>query len=106
MAKKTQRVKYMEEHFMEFHNEGLSIPEIAVKCEVTTTTIYQKLQEIAKSNGVTREELLERVHPPHIVVNVTHRQGYTDFNEVLNLAKDLENQISMLINEIHNLRED
>ena len=101
----TQRVKIMKEKFMSCHNDGLGIPAIAEKFEVTPTTIYKCLQEIADVNGVERNELLERVHRPHVIL-VTHKPVHTDFDEVQHLLGTLENKISMLLEEIKKVEED
>ena len=59
----------MMNHFMEDHNNGMGIPEIAKKYKLSTTTVRKYLGEIAEKAGVTRESLLERVHKPHIFVD-------------------------------------
>ncbi len=45
---------------MDLHEQGCSVAEIAKRFNLTTTTVYARLDEIAKQNGVTRESLLER----------------------------------------------
>lgn len=100
MARETQRVQSMKDEFMDCHKQGLGIPEIAKRYHVTTRTIYNHLQAIADSNGVEREFLLERVHSPHVIVNVTRRQACSDFEEVQNLASELNSKISKLIEQI------
>lgn len=63
MGQKTsKRVEFLLEHFMELHENGLSIPDIAKKCEIEPRTVYAKLQQIADVNNVSRESLLSRVH--------------------------------------------
>lgn len=57
---RTQRVQKLLDNFMELHNQGYSIPKIAEICGVDFSTVYSHLQEIADSNGVSRDELLRK----------------------------------------------
>lgn len=66
MGKINERTLQMMRHFMELHNAGYTIKEIAKKFELSAHTVYARLQEIADANGVTREELLEHVHTDHV----------------------------------------
>lgn len=65
--KRTENVSKMLENFMELHNEGYTIPEIAQKYNVEKSTVYHLLQQIADANGVTRESLLQIVHSNHVM---------------------------------------
>lgn len=106
MAKRSERVKYLIDNFIKFHNEGMSIPEIAEKSAVTTRTIYSYLQEIADQNGVTRESLLEKVHKPHEVTKFgEHKKTpkidgealVNRYSEVIRTAEDLQQELRDLI---------
>ena len=100
----TQRVKNMKENFMDFHRQGMNIPQIADHCGITTTTIYHLLGDIAQENGFSdRTDLLERIHPKHVITVKGAHKSVADFDEVLSLAKDLDNQISELIKKIDNI---
>lgn len=57
----SERVRRMKDGFMEQHNNGKSVSEIAEHFDVSTWSIYNNLQEIADKNGVERESLLKRV---------------------------------------------
>jgi predicted transcriptional regulator len=92
----------MKENFMTCHQDGLGIAEIAAKFEVTTTTIYKSLQEIADANGVERKELLERVHRPHIIT-ATRKPEHADFDEVLVLTGTLTRRIGILLERINKM---
>ena len=59
MPRITQRVQYLKDNFMRYHNDGYTIPEIAKICSVDDSTIYNNLDEIARANNVTRESLLQ-----------------------------------------------
>ena len=60
MPKTNERTLKMMHDFIFLHDEGYNIPEIAKKYNLSTTTIYNRLAEIAEKAGVTRESLLER----------------------------------------------
>lgn len=64
---KNERTLKMMEQFMALHNDGKDISEIADLTGVSKWTVYDNLQAIADQNGVSREELLQRVHAPHTV---------------------------------------
>lgn len=64
MAKESERMRQMKECFIRLHEEGVSISEIAEKFNLGESTVYQKLQEIADANGVTRDSLLQQVRTP------------------------------------------
>ena len=65
MKMRTQRTKNLCNKFMEYHEEGFSIYEIADIFDVHYTTVYAYLDEIAKANGVSRESLLTVPHEKH-----------------------------------------
>ena len=65
MAVKSERVARMMQNFMEYHEKGYSIAEIAEKFAISKYTIYDRLQEIADENGVSRDSLLMKVHKSH-----------------------------------------
>lgn len=65
MGKTNERTLRMRNEFMELHFSGLSIPEIAKKFGLSTTSVYGSLDLIAEANGVTRESLLQRIHKEH-----------------------------------------
>lgn len=64
MAKENERTLWMKENFMDLHHEGLSIKEIADKYELSVSTVYRSLQEIADANDVSRESLLKVLRTP------------------------------------------
>ena len=100
-----ERTLKMKQEFMSLHNEGLSIKEIAKVFNLNPTTIYTSLADIAKANGVTREDLLKQVHSPHLThdrqfepvpeVNVT--QYRKKFEKLREGAKELSTLISEYI---------
>lgn len=64
MARESERMRLMKENFMELHNQGLTVPQIAEKYNLGESTVYHKLQEIADANNVSRESLLKVVRTP------------------------------------------
>ena len=103
----TQRVTDMIDQFMIYHNMGYGIPEIAQKFEITTTTVYSHLQEIAVKNGYyDRKELLERIHPKHNISKYNHQSPTSDFDEVLDYASKINLRILQLVEEIGSIKED
>lgn len=64
MSRENERTKQMKGHFMELHEAGHTIKEIAKMCNLTPITIYRSLQEIADKQGVSRESLLQRIVTP------------------------------------------
>ena len=64
MAKESERAKLMKQNFMELHNRGLTIPEIAERYDLSKITVYRNLQTVADENGVSRESLLQIIRMP------------------------------------------
>ena len=62
----SERTLKIKENFIELHNQGLDIKEIAERFNLNLTTIYHSLNEIAEKAGVSRESLLQRPHGPHL----------------------------------------
>ena len=113
MAVKDERTLQMMREYWRLHmEEGLSPKEIALRFGLTPTTVYQNLDEIARMNGVTRQELLDQPHEKPISYDRTdqpvtqveprlfldlHRKAIEDLDRELN---DLEKIIDMLEKEI------
>lgn len=66
-SNKHERTLKMMENFMQHHNDGMTIKQIAQKYDLVLSTVYKNLQTIADKAGVSRESLLEVVHSPHIL---------------------------------------
>ena len=109
---KDERTLQMEQNFMVLHNEGKTIKEIAAMFDLSTVTVYGRLSDIAKANGVSRESLLERPHPEHILCKkggglkrtepVNTGEVQTLFNEVISGMNELHQKIKT---EIKKMRE-
>lgn len=60
---KDERTLIMMGKYWELHKkENLSPKGIATRFNLAPTTVYQHLDEIARMNGVTRQELLDQPH--------------------------------------------
>ena len=105
MATYSERVNQLIEHFMEDHNQGLSVSEIADKHKVSTRTVYGHLDEIAKQNNVTRESLLQVPHKEHCShstsahTKIDPKKIRSDFEEILKASKDLNKQLNRILQE-------
>lgn len=69
----SERTLRMKRSFMQLHNCGYSIKEIARLFDLDGSSVYRLLDEIVTSYNaehpdapITREQLLERPHSPHI----------------------------------------
>ena len=60
--KRSERTKVMMDNFMDDHNDGMTIAEIADKYGLSSITVYRQLGEIAEKEGVSRDDLLQVVH--------------------------------------------
>lgn len=94
----SERVRLMKENFMELHNDGKTIQEIADHFHLTTATIYNYLQEIADANGVSRESLLQIVHKQHVMLK-TRTPSPRDKIEI----NEIKQSFSALIKDTDNL---
>ena len=101
---RSQRVKDMIDQFMIYHNMGYGIPEIAKKFEITTTTVYSHLQEIAEKNGFyDRKELLERIHPKHNISKHSRKAHTCNFDDALDYASKISSRIKEVITEVEKI---
>lgn len=99
MSHTTQRVENLKKDFMKYHNDGYSIRDIANIFHVDFSTVYNHLQEIADTHGVTRESLLERVSSSH-TSRLSFQKDKTDVRELKdgfsNIEKDIDKVISVI----------
>ena len=61
-SESTRKVKRL---FDELRAKGMSHPEIAKYCGVSVRHYYTILESIAKERGVSKKDLLDRVHKKH-----------------------------------------
>ena len=74
MAKMSSKTKNAIDNFMQLHNLGYTVGEIAQKYGIDPSTLYSYLGQIAKANGVTRKQLLNTPHSRH---NYERHKSYT-----------------------------
>ncbi len=85
-----ERILKMKEGFIPCKEKGMSIADISEEFDLSLSTVYKNLDEIAIENGVSRDELLPRG-------SYTHKT--TNQNEIL-LKKAIDN-----LKEIHAILE-
>lgn len=94
--KTSERVKLMKQGFLELRNAGKSFSEIAEVFGVSVWSIYDNLQEIADANGLPREELLYRIHKPHIISSTSQKVKNVDKHlTVEELQKNFSDMLSI-----------
>lgn len=62
---KSERVEEMKKNFLDRKRKGKTIKEIAEEFKVSTWSVYQALEEIARENGLHRDDLLDAVQKSH-----------------------------------------
>lgn len=102
MAKESERVRLMKENFMNLHNAGYSIPEIAEKHNLSADTVYRHLQKIADANNVSRKELLKIVRAPseRAIQKEEERKTKVTVEELRDGFRQAGERIDFLIGEI------
>ena len=98
MRKPDERTLKMMENFMQLRREGYSIQEISKMYGLSWSTVYGRLEEIARMNGVTREDLLDQP------ISADH--SGRNFAPVKKIeATDLINKIEAVIREVEEVME-
>lgn len=112
MAVRSETVKRIVEEFGELREKDptISIVEIAKKYGVNKRTVYSLLDEIAKKNGVTRDDLLlqpqkkrktnpDEVQRKHVSPHVNPQGLIEKFDNVISDTRDIANDIRKAIEE-------
>lgn len=100
----TQRVQYLLDHYMEYHLQGYSNKEIAQKCNVSITTLYNNLGKIAQKHGVTRDSLLERHLPSREDTTSSYHKDKVNREELMSKIKETKDRIELLMARINSVR--
>lgn len=96
---RTQRVIALIDNFMDYHEQGFSIMEIAKIFNVDFSTVYNYLQEIADKNNVTRESLLEKPTSGYSSRLSFHKER-VELKELEDGFKELNEKLEQLISNI------
>ena len=104
----SERSLLMREGFMELHQKGYSISDIAKHFNVSIWCVYDNLQKIADKNNVTRESLLLRVQKPHLRNSkvlkfedkVNPEDLIHDFDEIHNNLKHIIDSIDLILEDV------
>ena len=108
--RRSQSVSRLIEGYHQCWEKGMSNDEIAQYYGVTTTTVYNNLEEIAQINGVARDEYLKNPQKPH----GTHSQTkfaslkmtddeisklYEAYSDVITQTKTIQEEIDRILSE-------
>lgn len=101
-GRKSERLKILENRYMELRQKGYSIAEIAKECGLSPFTVYKALDSIAEKEGVTRDSLLYVVHKPHELKNVRSylKQPIINPEELKQDFQSLLKDVDTIINKI------
>lgn len=95
-SKTSERMKQMKHGFLELRNAGKSFSEIAKVFGVSVWSVYDNLQEIADANGLSREDLLYRIHKPHVMSSTSQKVKNVDKHlTVEELQKNFSDMLSI-----------
>lgn len=86
----------MKQGFLELRQAGKSFSEIAEFFGVSVWSVYDNLQEIADANGLSREDLLYRIHKPHVMSSTSQKVKNVDKHlTVEELQKNFSDMLSI-----------
>ena len=95
-SKTSERMEQMKQGFLELRNAGKLFSEIAEVFGVSVWSIYDNLQEIADANGLSREDLLYRIHKPHVMSSTPQKVKNVDKHlTVEELQKNFSDMLSI-----------
>ena len=95
-SKTSERMEQMKQGFLELRNAGKLFSEIAEVFGVSVWSIYDNLQEIADANGLSREDLLYRIHKPHVMSSPSQKVKNVDKHlTVEELQKNFSDMLSI-----------
>lgn len=95
-SKTSERMEQMKQGFLELRQAGKSFLEIAEFFGVSVWSVYDNLQEIADANGLSREDLLYRIHKPHVMSSTSQKVKNVDKHlTVEELQKNFSDMLSI-----------
>lgn len=83
--KKCESTLRFEENYVELHEAGWSVSEIAEHYGISTGHAYPVIRDIAKKRGVTYESLLVQPHSPRTAVSslrTLRRAKHVDYSKL------------------------
>lgn len=115
-SKTSERMKQMKHGFLELRNAGKSFSEIAKVFGVSVWSVYDNLQEIADANGLSREDLLYRIHKPRVMSSKQNAKSVTNhlnpeelrqnFIDLLSITDYIISNIDQTLKNEENNKED
>ena len=100
----TEQVKRFCDQFMSEHEKGLSIPEIAYRYGISKVSAYNNLELIAKKQGMSREDLLQRIPSKYQrVKNPENNENSTDFRSTEFMLSMLRRRANVLLAQIEKI---
>jgi len=99
----TQRVKQLKANFIEYHENGYSIPEIANLFQVDVSHTYKLLQEIADANNCDRESLLEKPFSTRAHSFASYKRDKVSLEKTQSGFENLEREIKEIIAETNQM---
>jgi len=102
MSKESERMRQLKENFMQLHEEGYTIPQIAEQYNLSFAAVYGKLQEIAEANNLKRKDLLqhEKALSERSMLKAEERRMKVDAEELQKGFNDAVESIDNLISKI------
>ena len=98
-----ERTLEMKKEYKKLFDSGMTPKEIATKFGLTTRTIFNHLDDIARENGVSRESLTKHPdnvgEPIQLVKNSTNPNGGRSLDEIV---ASMHAHINVIVNDMKN----
>ena len=95
-SKTSERMKQMKQGFLDLRQAGKSFSDIAEFFGLSVWSVYDNLLEIADANGLSREDLLYRIHKPHVMSSTSQKVKNVDKHlTVEELQKNFSDMLSI-----------
>ena len=100
---RSERTNQMLKNFISLFQQGFTIKQIASKYGLSTSTVYLRLEEIANSNGLSREDLLKEIHKTPTYWARQDRVVFANVKTLQESLNDAEENISKVIQDIEKI---
>lgn len=101
--KGSMSVDRMMKYFHNDFNNGLEINEIAKKYKINKSTVYKKLEKIAKTNGVSRDYYIRNPQMSHKIPAHDTKNSYEHYTD--DDLKNINASFDNIVTDIVALRE-